>query len=92
MIDDISFTRTILKKLSLEAVFSFEKNKKKVSINLITLNKQELKKNNLTVSVILVAIFISYIIGFYFNEDSAGGGKIDYINHNESHTFLNRKV
>ena len=41
----------------------------------------ELKKNNLTVSVILVAIFISYIIGFYFNEDSAGGGKIDYINH-----------
>ena len=30
---------------------------------------------------LLLIIILSYVLGFYLNEDSAGGGKIDYIDH-----------
>ena len=34
------------------------------------------------VSLFLLLIIISsYVLGFYLNEDSAGGGKVDYIDH-----------
>ena len=42
---------------------------------------QEIKKSNLGLITLLFIIIVSYILGFYLNEDSAGGGKIDYINH-----------
>lgn len=31
--------------------------------------------------ILISIIFFSYVLGFYLNEDSAGGGKIDYIAH-----------
>ena len=30
---------------------------------------------------LLLIIISSYVLGFYLNEDSAGGGKLDYIDH-----------
>ena len=41
----------------------------------------EIKKSNLGLLAILFTIVVSYIFGFYLNEDSAGGGKVDYIAH-----------
>jgi len=41
----------------------------------------EIKKNGYHTQIFLLIIISSYVIGFYFNEDSAGGGKIDYIDH-----------
>jgi hypothetical protein len=41
----------------------------------------EIKKSNLGLITLLFIIIFSYILGFYLNEDSAGGGKVDYIDH-----------
>ena len=41
----------------------------------------EIKKSNLGLITLLFIIIVSYILGFYLNEDSAGGGKVDYIDH-----------
>jgi len=41
----------------------------------------EIKKSNLGLITLLFIIIVSYILGFYLNEDSAGGGKVDYIGH-----------
>ena len=38
-------------------------------------------KQNQFLNLFLLIIIISYFLGFYLNEDSAGGGKIDYIDH-----------
>ncbi len=44
------------------------------------------KKKNLYIFLIIFSI-ITYVIGFYINEDSAGGGAIDF-----NHTWNNQKV
>ena len=41
----------------------------------------KIRKINPTLIFLLFFIAIAYILGFYFDEDSAGGGKIDYIDH-----------
>ena len=41
----------------------------------------EIKKSNLGLIILIFIIIVSYILGFYLNEDSAGGGKVDYIDH-----------
>ena len=38
-------------------------------------------KQNQFLNIFLIITIISYVLGFYLNEDSAGGGKIDYLNH-----------
>ncbi len=38
-------------------------------------------KDNRYINIFLLIIISSYILGFYLNEDSAGGGKIDYVDH-----------
>ena len=44
------------------------------------------KKKNIYFFLIIFSI-ITYVIGFYINEDSAGGGAIDF-----NHTWNNQKV
>ena len=41
----------------------------------------EIDKDNRYINIFLLIIISSYILGFYLNEDSAGGGKIDYVDH-----------
>tara|TARA_X000001036_G_scaffold9251_1_gene8215 strand:- start:2077 stop:3360 length:1284 start_codon:yes stop_codon:yes gene_type:complete len=41
----------------------------------------KIKKSNQSLIILISIIIFSYALGFYLNEDSAGGGKIDYINH-----------
>ena len=38
-------------------------------------------KSNQSLIILTSLIIISYALGFYLNEDSAGGGKVDYIEH-----------
>jgi len=41
----------------------------------------EIKKSDPILIIFVLIIIISYALGFYLNEDSAGGGRHDYINH-----------
>ena len=52
----------------------------KSAFNLIK-KMYKIKKNNQSLIILASIIIISYALGFYLNEDSSGGGKIDYIDH-----------
>ncbi len=52
----------------------------KSAFNLIK-KMYKIKKNNQSLIILISIIILSYALGFYLNEDSAGGGKIDYIDH-----------
>ena len=51
-------------------------------------------KNNQSLIILTSLIIISYALGFYLNEDSAGGGKVDYIEHEWGtiQLFINNKL
>ena len=51
-------------------------------------------KSNQSLIILTSLIIISYALGFYLNEDSAGGGKIDYIDHEWGtiQLFINNKL
>ena len=40
-----------------------------------------IKINNLKVNLILFLIIISYVVGFFLNEDGSGSGRYDYFNY-----------
>lgn len=40
-----------------------------------------IKINNLKVNLILFLIIISYVVGFFLNEDGSGSGRYDYVNY-----------
>ena len=52
----------------------------KSTFNLIK-KMYKIKKSNQSLIILISIIIFSYALGFYLNEDSAGGGKIDYIDH-----------
>ena len=51
--------------------------------------KDIIRINNLFYLLLSVLIISSYFLGFYLNEDAAGGGKIDLYDHefNNIHLF-----
>tara|TARA_X000001036_G_scaffold119523_1_gene112993 strand:- start:920 stop:2203 length:1284 start_codon:yes stop_codon:yes gene_type:complete len=51
-------------------------------------------KSNQSLIILTSLIVISYALGFYLNEDSAGGGKVDYIGHEWGtiQLFVNNKL
>ena len=51
-------------------------------------------KSNQSLIILTSLIIISYALGFYLNEDSAGGGKVDYIEHEWGtiQLFINNKL
>ena len=52
------------------------------------------QKANFYVYIFSILIIISYFLGFYLNEDSAGGGKPDLLNHEWGNVqlFINNNV
>ena len=50
--------------------------------------------NNQNLIILTLFIIISFAVGFYLNEDSAGGGKVDYVEHEWGtiQLFINNKL